>query len=68
VRHVHRERLTIGQTATGYWVVKRGSVHLAGALTRKAAEGERELLERLRDRGRHRALELRERMRARGSP
>jgi hypothetical protein len=64
---VQKERLTIAQTATGYWVVKRGSVHLAGALTRTAAEGERELLERLRDRGRQRALELRQRMRARGS-
>jgi hypothetical protein len=65
VRHVHKERLTIGQTATGYWVVKRGSVHLAGALTRKSAEAERELLERLRDRGRQRAPAFRRGMRAR---
>ena len=52
---VRKERLTIGQTATGYWVVKRGSVQLGGAVTRKAAEAERELLERLRARGRMRA-------------
>jgi len=50
---VERERLTIKQTATGYWVVQRGSVHLAGALTREAAEAELKLLERLR-RGRRR--------------
>lgn len=64
MRQVQKERLTIGQTATGYWVVKRGSVHLAGGLTRKAAEGERELLERLRDRGRQRAPAFRQRTRA----
>jgi hypothetical protein len=51
---VQQERLTIKQTATGYWVVQRGSVHLAGALTREAAEAELKLLERLRRRGRRR--------------
>ena len=51
---MQQERLTIKQTATGYWVVQRGSVHLAGALTREAAEAELRLLERLRDRGRRR--------------
>ena len=40
-------RLTIKQTATGYWTVQRGSVQLAGAMTRTAAERERELLRRL---------------------
>jgi ribosomal protein L37AE/L43A len=44
------ERLTVRRTATGYWVVQRGGVRLAGGLTRAAAEHERELLERLRDR------------------
>jgi hypothetical protein len=41
------EQLTIRQTRTGYWSVQRGSVHLAGAMTRKGAEAERELLRRL---------------------
>jgi hypothetical protein len=40
-------RLTIKQTATGWWTVQRGSVQLAGAMTRTAAERERELLLRL---------------------
>jgi hypothetical protein len=40
-------QLTIKQTRTGYWTVKRGAVHLASAMTREAAEAERELLERL---------------------
>jgi hypothetical protein len=44
------QQLTVKQTATGYWVVQRGAVELAGALTRQAAEAERELLGRLRDR------------------
>ena len=44
------ERLTIKQTATGYWVVEQGAVQLAGAMTRSAAEAERDLLNRLRDR------------------
>lgn len=42
------KQLTIKQTATNYWVVQRGSVHLAGAMTRKAAEAERDMLNRLR--------------------
>ncbi|HWX74508.1 MAG TPA: hypothetical protein VNZ05_04325, partial [Solirubrobacteraceae bacterium] len=44
------QRLKIKQTATGYWVVERGAVQVAGATTRKAAEAERDLLNRLRDR------------------
>jgi len=59
-----RERLRIGQTATGYWVVQRGSVDLAGAPTRKAAEAECELRERLRNRARERERRLRRRARA----
>jgi hypothetical protein len=58
-----KERLTIGQTATGYWVVQRGSVDVAGAPTRKAAEAECELRERLRSRDRQRARRLRRRAR-----
>jgi hypothetical protein len=49
------EQLTIKQTATGYWTVRRGSVDLAGAMTRKGAEAERELLQRLRTRSVRRA-------------
>ncbi len=45
---MHRsEPLTIKQTHTGYWSVQRGKIHLAGAMTRKGAEAERELLRRL---------------------
>ena len=44
------ERLTIKQTATGYWVVQQGGTHLASAMTRKAAEAERDLLNELRAR------------------
>jgi hypothetical protein len=39
--------LTIKRTATGYWTVQRGGVQLAGAMTRTAAEREREMLKRL---------------------
>ena len=49
------EQLTIRQTRTGYWSVQRGAVHLAGAMTRKGAEAERELLKRLSARGPRRA-------------
>jgi len=41
------ERLTIKQTHTGYWTVQRGTIHVAGAMTRKGAEAERELRRRL---------------------
>ena len=51
---MQQERLTVKRTATGYWVVRRGSVQLAGSVTRAGAEAERELLERLRERGRWR--------------
>ena len=61
---MQKERLTIRQTATGYWVVQRGSVHLTGAVTRKGAEAERELLERLHARGRLRGRGFRPRVRA----
>ena len=44
------EQLKIKQTGTGYWVVQQGAVHLAGAMTREAAEAERELVKRLRTR------------------
>jgi hypothetical protein len=42
-----RSALSIEQTAAGYWTVQRGSVQLAFAMTRQAAEHERELLDRL---------------------
>jgi hypothetical protein len=41
------QSLTIKQTPTGYWTVQRGSVQLAFAMTREAAEHEREMLLRL---------------------
>ncbi|HEY4915946.1 MAG TPA: hypothetical protein VIH92_03505 [Solirubrobacteraceae bacterium] len=53
------EQLTIKQTATGYWTVTRGNVDLAGAMTRKGAEAERELLSRLRSRSVRRARQRR---------
>lgn len=42
-----KHSLTIRQTAAGYWSVQRGSVQLAFAMTREAAEHERETLLRL---------------------
>jgi hypothetical protein len=45
---VPAQQLKIKQTATGYWVVERGAVQLAGAMTRRAAEAERDLFNRLR--------------------
>jgi hypothetical protein len=44
---MQQERLTIEQTATGYWTVRRGTIELAGAMTREGAERERDLLRRL---------------------
>jgi len=44
------EQLTIKQKATNHWVVERGPDEIAGALTRQAAESERELVRRLRRR------------------
>jgi hypothetical protein len=49
------ERLTIRQTATGYWTVLRGRTHVAGSLTRRGAEAERELMLRLSRRSVRRA-------------
>jgi hypothetical protein len=39
--------LTVKRTSTGYWAVQRGGVQLAFAMTREAAEHERETLHRL---------------------
>ena len=50
-----QQRLKIKQTATGYWAVQRGDVHLRGAMTRRGAEAERDLLERLQRRTPRRA-------------
>jgi hypothetical protein len=44
------QQLTVKQRATNYWVVERGTDEIAGALTRQAAESERELVRRLRRR------------------
>jgi len=44
---MQQNRLTIEQTATGYWTVRRGTTQLAGAMTREGAERERELVKRL---------------------
>ncbi len=52
---MQREELTIKQTATGYWTVQRGNVHIAGSMTRGGAEAERELLKRLGSRSVRRA-------------
>jgi hypothetical protein len=68
VGHVNQEQLTVKQTATGYWVVKRGSVELAGALTRQAAEAERELMRRLSDRSSQASTVVRRRRRSVGHP
>jgi len=43
-------QLTVKQTATGYWVVQSGSEQISGAVTRQAAEAERDLMRRLRRR------------------
>jgi len=51
------ERLTIRQTPTGYWTVQRGTIHLAGAMTRRGAEAERDLLTRLGRRSVRRAAQ-----------
>jgi len=42
--------LVVTQTPTGYWIVERGDVMLAGAMTRRAAERERERMLRLASR------------------
>ncbi|HWG09026.1 MAG TPA: hypothetical protein VN672_08465 [Solirubrobacteraceae bacterium] len=44
------EQLTLKQTASNYWIVERGPQAISGALTRQAAESERELMRRLRRR------------------
>ncbi len=44
------EQLTVKQRSSNYWVVERGPDEIAGALTRQAAESERELVRRLRRR------------------
>ncbi len=49
------DQMIVKQTKTGYWTVQRGAVHVAGALTRRGAEAERELLMRLRGRSLRRA-------------
>jgi hypothetical protein len=48
-------RLTIKQTPTGYWAVHRGPMQVAMSMTRRGAEAERELLQRLARRSVRRA-------------
>lgn len=62
---MQENRLTIQQTATGYWTVRRGSTQVASAMTREAAERERELLTRLRQCTVKRTRRPRERLAAR---
>jgi hypothetical protein len=50
------DQLVVAQTATGYWVVRRGDVQLAGAVTQRAAERERERMRRLASRSPRRTL------------
>jgi hypothetical protein len=45
------EELSVRQTATGYWVIQSGEIELSGAITRKAAEAECEVLRQIRLRG-----------------
>jgi hypothetical protein len=44
------EKLTVQQTASNYWTVRSGDAEISGAVTRQAAEAERELVRRLRRR------------------
>jgi hypothetical protein len=44
------KQLTVRQTATGYWVVQSDGEQISGAVTRQAAEAERDLMRRLRRR------------------
>jgi hypothetical protein len=44
------EQLTVRQASSNYWVVQSGTAEISGAVTRQAAEAERELMRRLRQR------------------
>ncbi len=44
------EQLTVRQASSNYWVVRSDGEQIAGAVTRQAAEAERELVSRLRRR------------------
>jgi hypothetical protein len=44
------EQLTVKQASRNYWVVRSDGEQIAGAVTRQAAEAERELVSRLRRR------------------
>jgi hypothetical protein len=44
------EQLTVKRTARNFWIVQSGPDALAGGVTRRAAEAERELVRRLRRR------------------
>ncbi len=42
--------LSVKRAASNYWVLRSGATDLSGAITREAAEAERELVRRLRRR------------------
>lgn len=44
------QQLTVKRATTNYWVVESGAEEISGAVTRQAAEAERELMRRLRRR------------------
>jgi hypothetical protein len=44
------KQLTVRQTSRNYWVVQSGAAEISGGVTRQAAEAERELMRRLRQR------------------
>jgi hypothetical protein len=44
------EQLSVKRAASNYWIVRSGNEQIAGAVTRQAAEAERELVTRLRRR------------------
>jgi hypothetical protein len=47
---MERSELTVKQSSSNYWVVRSDGEQIAGAVTRQAAEAERELVSRLRRR------------------
>ena len=50
------DQLVVTHSASGYWVVQRGDVHLAAAVTQRSAERERDRMRRLASRSVRRTL------------
>jgi hypothetical protein len=44
------QQLSVKRSSSTYWIVRSGDEQIAGAVTRQAAEAERELVTRLRRR------------------